>query len=122
MESTKNIKKIFVIVPPASGHVNPISGLVYELCKSDDVQVTFYSNESFRESIEKTGAKFRAYSQFNRETFVPQTLKKSTEPAILNVINNFIDLSYILLPQLIKDCQNEKPDLILYDHICLPAR
>lgn len=124
MENSNQIdrKIVFVIVPPAYGHVNPVSGLVYELCKQPNVDVIFYGQEPFREIIEKTGAKYRAYSNFDPDSVLCKTLQETTEPSVLSLISLLIDRSYVILPQLIKDFYAYKPDLIIYDSICLPAK
>ena len=113
-------KLIFVIVPPAYGHINPVCGLVHELCKYPNVDVVFYSQEEFRGVIERTGAKFRAYIE--RTNFNPKTLKESTEPNGFSLVNTLIDSSYVILPQLIKVFYAYKPDLIIYDNISIQAK
>lgn len=120
MSETK--RKIFVIVPPSSGHLNPVTGLVYELCKLPDLEVIFYCNEPFRELVEKTGAQFRPYYKFDSDAILCKPLHETTEPSVLSLSDQFMDVSYHVLPQLIKDFHADKPDLIIYDTICLPAK
>ena len=121
--STNDYKrKIYVIVPPAAGHVNPVSGLVHELAKQPDIDVIFYSNEEYRETVEKTGAQYRPYVKFESKTVFCKSLLETTEPSVLSLSDQFIDVAYDVLPQLIADYHKEKPELIIYDTICLPAK
>lgn len=110
-----------ILVPPSTGHVNPICGMVNELCKQKDVRVTFYSDEGFRESVEKTGARFR---QFSHPTFseLPKVNINDARDPIGVMINCQISFSYKLMPQLISDVEKERPDLIIYDCVFLPAK
>lgn len=120
----ENKKKVFVLVPPATGHVNPISGLVYELSKkNNNIHVVFYGNEENRQTIERTGAEYRPYVDFDFEkNMKAKPLTENKDNSMLDLINNFMDASYKLLPALIQDVDREKPDLILYDIISLPAK
>ena len=114
-------KKVIVMVPPATGHVNPMCGLVYELCKNPNIEVTFYSNEQYRGIIEKTGAKFRpnAKSMFDSIDQIKLTGQKMLIGDILNML---IQFSYEQLPQLMSDVEKEKPDLILFDGLTFPVK
>lgn len=114
-------KKVIVMVPPATGHVNPMCGLVYELCKNPNIEVTFYSNEQYRGIIEKTGAKFRpnAKSVFDS---IDQIKIMGQKMLIGDIINMLIQFSYEQLPQLMSDVEKEKPDLILFDGLTFPVK
>lgn len=104
-----------VMIPPASGHVNPMCSLVHELCKqAADLEVFFYSDEEFREAIEQTGALFRRYSH---RTFsdLPDQLMATSTNRFCFLIDKMITFSYNLLPQLLVDVQTDRPDLIIYD-------
>ena len=108
-------KKIMVMIPPASGHVNPMCSLVHELCKqSADLEVIFYSDIEFREAIEQTGAHFRPYSHLTFSD-LPDQLMSTTTNRFCFLIDKMITFSYDLLPQLLADVQTDRPDLIIYD-------
>lgn len=119
MENNK--KKIFVIVPPASGHVNPMCGLLNELCKRNDLEIIVFNDDEYRELIEKTGARFRRYSHPTFRLFV-KTLSKNVENNIEDMMDYSITLAHNLLPQLIEEIQKDQPDLIIYDNLFLPAK
>lgn len=109
---TKKNKIIMIMVPPASGHVNPMCGLANELCKN--AEVYFYSDDEFRAAIEHTGAQFRRYSH---RTFseLPEQLMSTTTNRFCFLLDKMITFSYDLLPQLLADVKTIRPDLILYD-------
>ena len=121
--SNQQKKKVFVIAPSGSGHINPISGLVHELCKRPDIECIFYGNTEHRELIEKTGAKFRLYSHRNIADAFQNNDHQKKQPNILSLaFNLMMDSSDGLLPQLLRDSSNEKPDLVLYDSCFFPAK
>lgn len=100
----------------ASGHVNPVCGLVHELCQQPDVECVFYGIEEHRQLIEKTGAQFRLYSDRNvADTVLPQVSERHREFVFTRFMNRMIDSSYHLLPELIRDVEAEKPDMIIID-------
>ena len=119
--SKEQKKKIFVIAPSGSGHINPISGLVHELCKRRDIECIFYGITEHRELIEKTGAKFRLYSHRNIADVFQNDQQKHANLLSL-AFNSMMDFSHELLPQLLSDTSNEKPDLVLYDSCFFPAK
>jgi UDP:flavonoid glycosyltransferase YjiC (YdhE family) len=114
------VKKAFIIIPPETGHVNPVSSLAHELSKSQ-VKVIFYGNEKHREIIEKTGAEFRRYAHPNFEYFDHSADFKDQNSLIINTMNQLLDFSHELLPSLLDDAQREQPDMIIYDTLFLPG-
>jgi MGT family glycosyltransferase len=112
-------KKVMVLVPSALGHVNPICGLIYELCKNKNIEVLFYSDEPYRKIIEKTGAKFRLNEKL---TYSKIDHTKVTKMGIGDILDVFIGFAYDQLPQYISEVEKEKPDLILYDGLGFTAK
>lgn len=110
-----------VMVPPASGHMNPMCGIVHELCKDPSLDVMMYSDESFRRQVEATGAKFRRYSHLTFSK-LPELLMKTQANRFFVLLDELITFSYDLLPQLIRDVEGEQPDLIIYDCFFIPAK
>lgn len=111
-----------VIVPPATGHVNPISGLVSELCKStNNLDVIFYSDKSYQAAIERTGAQFRllAHPSFS---ILPKLPMEQAHYFIGANLDCQISFSYKLIPQLLHEIETERFDLVLYDGAFLPIR
>lgn len=52
------MSRIVLAGMPAAGHINPSLGLVRELVRQN-VRVTYYATEDFRDRIEYAGAEFR---------------------------------------------------------------
>nr|QNH67999.1 UDP-glucuronosyltransferase-like protein 3 [Brachionus rotundiformis] len=120
-------RRIFVLTLAASGHLNPMCGLVHELCKKPDIECFVYNSGKFREAIEKTGASFCLYP--NVDALVA---KYSEAPRLTDkgghakFFANFMDfqfqVSYECVPQLVNDVVTQKPDLIIYDPSFYPAK
>lgn len=111
-------KKIFILIPSTSGHINPVSGLVYELCHRHNVDCVFYGNVENRELIERTGATFRLFSHRNFAVMEPPPLNernKQKRSIILSFMNLMLDCGYAVIPDLMQDIAKDKPDLIVYD-------
>ncbi|MCR3759555.1 macrolide family glycosyltransferase [Clostridium felsineum] len=54
--------KILFLSSPAYGHINPTLGIINELVK-DGQEVTYFSTDNFKDSIENTGAIFKAFKK-----------------------------------------------------------
>jgi UDP:flavonoid glycosyltransferase YjiC (YdhE family) len=113
-------KKAFILIPPETGHVNPVSGLAHELCKSN-VKVIFFGNEKHREIIEKTGAEFRRYVHPTFESIDKSVELKNENWLIMQAMHYFLDFSHELLPSLLDEVEREQPDIIIYDTLFLPG-
>ena len=117
-------KIIYVLVPPGTGHINPLCGLVYEICKNPNIECYFYGNVEYKSVIEKTGAKFRLYSNRNyANAEVHDTTDKNFNrtASMAGFMNIMIDSAYDLVPQLLKDYDADKPHLIIYDKLLVPV-
>jgi hypothetical protein len=121
---SSNKKKAFCLTLSLSGHLNPMCGLVHELCTKQDVECILYGTEELRGTIEKTGAKFRLYKHRNLSDFVPPSLTSERKPekTFQNLVIPLMDCAYVQIPELLKDIEADKPDLILYDPNFLPAK
>jgi UDP:flavonoid glycosyltransferase YjiC (YdhE family) len=109
-------KKVLFLIPPTSGHINPLICIANELLKRN-LHVVFFGNEKHRVSIEKSGVEYRAYSNFDMESMI---IDSNDTP--LNFFKLLLDTSSNLLPELIKFCEEEQPDMIIYDQVSLHAR
>nr|QVK45635.1 UDP glucuronosyltransferase [Brachionus paranguensis] len=120
-------RKIFVLTLAASGHLNPMCGLVHELCQQPNTECFFYNGGKFKETIERTGASFCLYP--NMDTLVAkysESPKLTEKGGHTKFFANFMDfqfeVSYECVPQLVKDVETHKPDLIIYDPSFYPAK
>jgi UDP:flavonoid glycosyltransferase YjiC (YdhE family) len=103
------MKKVLALSVPLSGHLNILCCMAKELIQKGNVHVVFFSNETFRAVIERSGAEFR-------------TFRNSKNVAIAEKADFFYLLELLLeatarvLPELIEYCKTEHPDLILCDY------
>ncbi|CAF1063120.1 unnamed protein product, partial [Brachionus calyciflorus] len=110
-------KKVFVIPYPQHGHINPMLGMVHELVHDHNYQVIFYATEEFKDSVIKTGATYRPYKYFDLEN-----LTKKTTPDLISILTTILSISHKELPLLLEDFEREKPDVIIYDFMCIAAK
>jgi UDP:flavonoid glycosyltransferase YjiC (YdhE family) len=125
-------KKIFIFTLPAHGHINPMSCLVHELCmaiNSEPIEVIFYGNEEHRELIEKTGATFRQYAHSTFATLsspppitTAQKQRRQETSSFFLIFNLYLHFAERLLPQMIRDTETQRPDLIVYDSVFMPVK
>ena len=118
-----NNKKIFVLISSGTGHINPVLGIVKELCKQPNIECIFYGIEEHKEPISRTGAEFRLFANRNyANTVFPIIGDNKNDKPLLELIHNLMDCTFDILPQLLNDYEQDKPDLILFDSSFLPAR
>lgn len=105
------MSKVFFFNIPFHGHVNPSLGLVRELVKNGE-EVIYYCNESFRDKIESAGAVFRGYSDkfYLDENYVTYNLT--------DLFRVHLELSALILDELIEDVKKDKPAYIIHDTMC----
>ncbi|MBB5638266.1 MGT family glycosyltransferase [Pedobacter cryoconitis] len=78
------MSKVLILSIPSHGHMNPILGLATELAHRGE-EITFFSSEEFKTTIEEIGAEFKCYQEdlnlFQTKKDAPstdQTTKKSS--------------------------------------------
>jgi len=106
--------KIVYMNVPGHGHVNPTLPVVAEL-KRRGHEILYYNAEEFREPIERTGVSFRAYPEF-----------APTSADMVQAVHNLVNVTLLLLehsihmtPYMLNELRRERPDLVIYDSICL---
>ncbi|CAF0717507.1 unnamed protein product [Brachionus calyciflorus] len=120
METKKT--KIYILIFPDTGHVNPIAGIVEVLVKNKNCDVVFYGRKGQKDLIERTGAQFRQYRFYRDGNSISKPLKEDPFTNDLYLFTDFINLSYQEIPLLIQDIEIDKPDLIIYDQLSIPAK
>ncbi len=108
MNDTKRKLHFFVCGFPAHGHTNPTLGVVRNLIDLG-YQVTYCSKEEFRESIEKNGAHFFAYSSKSLDSLVSS---KVPSPDVHKVL---LKSALEILPTLLPLNDQRKFDAVIYD-------
>ncbi len=95
---------------PAHGHVNSSLGLVTELVQRGH-EIIYFATEEYRAKIESTGAHFRAYqAEVDHET----NLGNFNYLALL-----LLSTGEQLMPQLLEAVDQEQPDYIISDSLCV---
>jgi MGT family glycosyltransferase len=107
--------KIIVMNLPAHGHVNPTLPVVKELVERGH-EVIYYNTEEFRPQIERTGAIFRVYPQ---PTLTVEETQRIVNENLIQVTLLILKLSQHLTAFMLAEIQREKPDLVMYDSLCL---
>ncbi|MEJ3655551.1 macrolide family glycosyltransferase [Actinomycetes bacterium KLBMP 9759] len=105
------MSRIVMAGMPAAGHLNPSLPLVSELVRRGDA-VTYYSAAEFREPVERTGARFRAYPE---GTISSQAIAEATRVSSVEVVHRILDATRTLLPVLQDDLRAEPPAAVMFD-------
>lgn len=123
-------RKIFIFTVPATGHSNGIFVIAKELIEQKNCQVIIYSTEYFKSQILKTGSEYRKYHNKSIDYVMPNlsifdenfAIKNRKINHLLTVMQKMLDFTPNIVMELVKDIENDKPDLILYDQIAIPAK
>ena len=104
---------------PAHGHVNPTLPLVRALV-SRGHQVRYDNAEAFREKIEAAGAVFCPIDSCMPPA--PKDLKKRAGKDFASLIEMAADVTLALEPEFVRLLEQNRPDLIVFDSVCLWGR
>src|SRR5215217_1685194 len=107
--------KIFLIGLPAHGHVNPTLPVVQAL-RRRGAQVLTYNTEEFRAKLEAAGAEFRAYPS---TAFSTRSIAQAVTTNLINVTQLVFEASLLLTAFMLAEIEREKPDLLIFDSVCL---
>ncbi|MFB9905603.1 macrolide family glycosyltransferase [Allokutzneria oryzae] len=106
------MSRIVVAGMPASGHINPSVPVVGELVRRD-IQVTYYATEQFRDTVERTGAEFRAYPE---GTLSSEDIAEATRSgSSVAVVTRALAATDSLVPFLLADLRDKPPAAIAFD-------
>jgi len=108
------LAKILFFGIPAYGHVNPTLAVVRELVRRGQ-HVVYFNSPSFEQTIQGTGAEFRAYP--NSSTFEADLAERVNNLVSVSVL--ILEESLRLLPFSLDALEREKPDLVIFDSIAL---
>ncbi|GHO89916.1 macrolide family glycosyltransferase [Dictyobacter formicarum] len=100
---------------PAYGHVNPTLAVAHELVARGE-QVSYYLTDTFRASIEATGAIFKPYQM--AEMRPPEGAVRPQGINISHLLGMLLRTSASILPQVLDRLREEQPDCIIYDFMC----
>lgn len=106
--------KITLFNVPGHGHVNPTLAVVAELVRRGH-HVIYYNTPEFASQIEQTGAEFRPYPEPNHTSVELAKLAENLVQVTLFILEE----SRRLLPFVLAELEQEQPNLVIYDSICL---
>jgi MGT family glycosyltransferase len=109
------MSKLIFLNVPGHGHVNPTLPAVTELVNRG-FEVIYYNSLDFKTVIQKTGAQFRAYPEGGELTAT--NISRLAEN-LVNITILLLSESLRLLPFIIEELKREKPDVVIFDSICL---
>jgi len=107
--------KLLFFNVPAYGHVYPTLPVVTELVQRGH-HVIYFNSDTFEQAIKGTGAEFRAYP--NSSTSEADLAGRASNLVTVSVF--LLEESIRLLPFLLDQIDQEKPDRVIFDKlICL---
>ncbi|GHO81908.1 putative UDP-glucosyltransferase YjiC [Ktedonobacter sp. SOSP1-85] len=110
---------------PGFGHINPTLPVVEELVARGE-EVVYYVPDTFKEAVESVGATFHPY-ELDLNNIIPPTGMGQGGPMPGFQIQNALPFRMIkesqrILPQVLEQLRQERPDALLYDPMCFWAR
>ena len=108
------MSKVLFLNIPSHGHINPTLGLVNELHKQGE-EITYFSNDDYREKIESAGAIFKSYGE-QADFFVPKNKipGKSILDDLLNRMEEVLHTCEGVIDYILKETKNDNFDYIIY--------
>jgi MGT family glycosyltransferase len=107
--------KIILMNIPGHGHVNPTLTVVAGLVARGHT-ILYYNSEEFRAKISVTGADFRAYPT---GPITPTAISHAVSTHLVNMTVLLMEASLTLTAFMLDEITREKPDLLIFDAICL---
>jgi MGT family glycosyltransferase len=102
---------------PAYGHVNPTFAVGQELVNRGH-KVIYYLPETFRETVQATGAEFRPYDSLMKQQQLPTIIQQRVGAMPMMMA----DECRHVLPQVLDRVRADEPDVIVYETWCMWAR
>ncbi|MFD4707382.1 macrolide family glycosyltransferase [Gottfriedia sp. NPDC058432] len=102
--------RVLFINVGSEGHINPTIGVVEELISRGE-EVVYFSIESFRDRIEKTGATVRTIDE---QKFIKAFLSGG-RTHLLERINGLLHTAEIVIPSVLEQIKGEHFDYIIHD-------
>lgn len=109
------MSRISFLNVPTSGHVYPTYAVVRELARRGH-EVIYYLTEAYRQPVEATGARFRAYDENIPDSYFDDRGLDGSSPPRAGA--ELLRTTQLVLPRLLEALQADKPDLIIHDSMC----
>ena len=102
--------KVALFTLPAQKHLNPSMPFVQELVSRGE-EVTYYTLEPFRQTVEGTGARFQPHVDYG---FSNEPLSKNE----FHISARLYDVTKPIAEDLLPALQQDPPDYIIHDSFC----
>lgn len=115
--------KIDIVVPPYSGHLNPILELINPFINNEKYDICVYTGAKRKEFLNGLGLKCKVLFP-NRPTVfedIANTDKKTNAIISYNQFKENIKLIPEIIEELEEGFQKRKPDVVIADFIAIPA-
>src|SRR5690349_13941143 len=112
-----NMATYVFLTLPVYGHVNPTFAVAQELVNCGQ-KVIYYLPETFRETVQATGADFRPYDSLMEQMQIPSIIQQRATfmPMMMTREGRHV------LPQVLDRIRADQPDVIVYEEWCMWAR
>lgn len=119
----ENKIKIDIVVPPYSGHINPILELIKPFIKNEKYDICIYTGAKKKEFLKNLGVKCKVILPNKPEIFesIVNTSKKTNIFVSFNQFKENIKLVPEIMEQLDREFKERKPDVAIADFIAVPA-
>ncbi len=111
--------KIAILSLGGHGHVNPTLAVVEELGRRKH-DVTLWVTEEFKKNVEAIAVKFKPVDSLMAKAERPQNVDPQMMVALFSKL--IMEETLHVLPQLEKEWIEDRPDLLLFDNMCLSGR
>ncbi|HTI13490.1 MAG TPA: macrolide family glycosyltransferase [Dictyobacter sp.] len=104
---------------PQYGNVNPTLAIIQGLIERGN-EIHYYIADSFRETIEATGAQFRSYGSVF--TDISMTMNTQDPKFMASRMERMVEDCRKLIPVALEDARQNPPDALIYGQAALGAR
>ena len=122
IENEKKIK-IDIVVPPYSGHLNPVLGLIKDLINDESYDICIHTGAKKKEFLNNLGIKCEVVLKDKPSVF--ENIVNTSKKTNMFIYYKQFRSNMALVPELVKELEEKfrerKPDVIIADFIAAPA-
>ena len=112
-------KKILVFGLPFHGHLNPLAPLLQKLSSEINVKIIFYSASAWKDKIESLGSNFEFRACISNDLVLDLEHEAGSgvnkAQSLCGMLKFQLDVADDQMIYIVKEIDQEKPDLIVYD-------
>ena len=115
--------KIDIVVPPYSGHLNPVLGLIKDLINDEKYDICIHTGAKKKEFLNNLGIKCEVVLKDKPSVF--ENIVNTSKQTNMFIYYKQFRANMALVPELVKELEEKfrerKPDVIIADFIAAPA-